>query len=145
MSHCSDSKWLQLSQRSARWYIWVLWLQVPCCSCVASVWPFSTESCSMSSHAPITNWLECVQIHHQLALQYPQPSISQSVFSSVSHFLFIPKTLHLSLCLLTSYKPLLSASSLCVSSSSLSLSKDRLHCFALRRRTLSDSYKRSIL
>lgn len=67
------------------------------------------------------------------------------VFSGVSHFLFILKTLHLSLCLLTSYKPLLSSSSFWVSSSSLILSEDRLPCFALRHRTLSDRYKRSIL
>lgn len=77
------------SQRAAWWWISVLWLQVPCCSCVASVWPFSTESCSMSSHAPITNWLERVQIHHQLALQYPQPSISQSVSPHVSLAVFL--------------------------------------------------------
>lgn len=46
---------------------------------MASVWPFSTESCSKNSHAPSTNWLERMQIHHQLALQYPPPPSSPSL------------------------------------------------------------------
>lgn len=69
----------------------VLCFQVPCCSCVASVWPFITESCSNSSHAPITNWLERVQIHHQLTAVPTTPlfSISQYVFQQYVSFSFI--------------------------------------------------------
>lgn len=116
--------------------LWSLWLQVPCCLCVASVWPFSTESCSDSSHAPITNWLQPVQIHHQPALQYPQApcplhlSVCLSPSRARRASSLFKKLLHLPLFLLTSLKPLLPPSTPSVSSISL-----RLLSRSLRRRS----------
>lgn len=122
---------------------WPLWLQVPCCLCVASVWPFSTESCSDSSHAPITN-CDCslcksIISRHCNTHKPPVLSISLSVSFpgelGVPH-LFLRSSFIFPLFLLTSLKPLLPPSTPSVSSVSLRLLSRSL----LRRSALSQNF-----